>query len=138
MIQIHLMFNRKVENMQKKLNICMVSDFFYPNTGGEESHIYQLAQCLIKKGHKVNVITHAYGNRKGIRYLTNGLKVYYMPVWVVYNQCTLPTLFTTFPVIRFILVREKISIVHGHSVRYFFFSPYFCCKGSSKNCVKSS
>ncbi|XP_071036567.1 phosphatidylinositol N-acetylglucosaminyltransferase subunit A-like isoform X4 [Parasteatoda tepidariorum] len=93
----------------------MVSDFFYPNTGGEESHIYQLAQCLIKKGHKVNVITHAYGNRKGIRYLTNGLKVYYMPVWVVYNQCTLPTLFTTFPVIRFILVREKISIVHGHS-----------------------
>nr|XP_042908977.1 phosphatidylinositol N-acetylglucosaminyltransferase subunit A-like [Parasteatoda tepidariorum] len=93
----------------------MVSDFFYPNTGGVESHIYQLAQCLIKKGHKVIVITHAYGNRKGIRYLTNGLKVYYMPVWVVYNQCTLPTLFTTFPVIRFILVREKISIVHGHS-----------------------
>nr|XP_042912953.1 phosphatidylinositol N-acetylglucosaminyltransferase subunit A-like [Parasteatoda tepidariorum] len=33
-----------------------------------------------------------------------------MLVWVVYNQCTLPTLFTTFPVIRFILVREKISV----------------------------
>ncbi|XP_055937371.1 phosphatidylinositol N-acetylglucosaminyltransferase subunit A-like [Argiope bruennichi] len=102
--------------MQKtKHRICMVSDFFYPNTGGVESHIYQLSLCLLKKGHKVIIITHAYGNRKGIRYLTNGLKVYYIPVWVVYNQCTLPTLFTTFPLVRYILLREKISIVHGHS-----------------------
>ncbi|GIY07826.1 n-acetylglucosaminyl-phosphatidylinositol biosynthetic protein [Caerostris darwini] len=98
-----------------KHRICMVSDFFYPNTGGVESHIYQLSLCLLKKGHKVIVITHAYGNRKGIRYLTNGLKIYYIPVWVVYNQCTLPTLFTTFPLVRNILLREKISIVHGHS-----------------------
>lgn len=93
----------------------MVSDFFYPNTGGVESHIYQLSQCLMRKGHKVIIITHAYGDRKGIRYLTNGLKVYYMPVWVVYNQCTLPTLFTTFPLMRDILLRERISIIHGHS-----------------------
>ncbi|GFU28979.1 n-acetylglucosaminyl-phosphatidylinositol biosynthetic protein [Trichonephila clavipes] len=98
-----------------KHRICMVSDFFYPNTGGVESHIYQLSQCLMKKGHKIVIITHAYGGRKGIRYLTNGLKVYYLPVWVVYNQCTLPTLFTTFPLMRDILLRERISIVHGHS-----------------------
>lgn len=100
---------------KKRHKICMVSDFFYPNTGGVESHIYQLAQCLLSKGHKVIVITHGYGNRKGVRYLTEGLKVYYMPVWVVYNQCTFPTLFTTFPLIRYILLREQISIVHGHS-----------------------
>jgi len=31
----------------------MVSDFFYPNVGGVESHQYQLAQCLVKRGHKV-------------------------------------------------------------------------------------
>ena len=36
------------------LNFSMVSDFFYPNMGGVESHIYQLAQCLIQRGHKVN------------------------------------------------------------------------------------
>ncbi|XP_061924935.1 phosphatidylinositol N-acetylglucosaminyltransferase subunit A isoform X2 [Entelurus aequoreus] len=51
----------------KKHNICMVSDFFYPNMGGVESHIYLLAQCLIERGHKVVVVTHAYGCRKGIR-----------------------------------------------------------------------
>lgn len=100
---------------RKKHRICMVSDFFYPNTGGVESHIYQLSQCLIARGHKVIVITHIYGERAGIRYMTSGLKVYYIPVLVIYNQCTLPTLFTTFPLIRYILVRERITIVHGHS-----------------------
>ncbi|KAK3104858.1 hypothetical protein FSP39_011824 [Pinctada imbricata] len=54
----------------------MVSDFFYPNMGGVESHIYQLSQCLLERGHKVIVVTHAYGDRSGIRYLTNGLKAF--------------------------------------------------------------
>ena len=93
----------------------MVSDFFYPNCGGVENHIYTLSQCLIQNGHKVVVVTHAYGNRSGVRYLTNGLKVYYVPLLVIYNQCTLPTLFTSLPIIRNILIRENISILHCHS-----------------------
>lgn len=93
----------------------MVSDFFYPNTGGVESHIYQLAQCLLARGHKVCIITHAYGDRKGVRYMTSGLKVYYVPLLVIYNQCTLPTVFVSFPLIRNILIRERITVVHGHS-----------------------
>ncbi|ELT92127.1 hypothetical protein CAPTEDRAFT_228243 [Capitella teleta] len=96
-------------------NICMVSDFFYPNMGGVESHIFQLSQCLMERGHKVIIVTHCYGNRNGVRYLTNGLKVYYLPIYPFYNQCVLPTVFPTLPLIRFILLREKISIVHGHS-----------------------
>ena len=31
----------------------MISDFFYPNMGGVESHLYHLSQQLIKRGHKV-------------------------------------------------------------------------------------
>lgn len=54
----------------------LVSDFFYPQPGGVESHIYQLSQRLIDRGHKVIVITHATADRTGIRYLTNGLKVH--------------------------------------------------------------
>ncbi|XP_052824527.1 phosphatidylinositol N-acetylglucosaminyltransferase subunit A isoform X2 [Octopus bimaculoides] len=98
-----------------KHNICMVSDFFYPNMGGVESHIYQLSQCLIERGHKVVVATHRYEDRQGVRYLTNGLKVYYLPFYPIYNQCILPSLFTTLPLLRDIFIREKITIVHGHS-----------------------
>ena len=36
----------------------MVSDFFHPNVGGVEGHIYQLAQCLIANGHKVSTDLH--------------------------------------------------------------------------------
>lgn len=119
----------------------MVCDFFYPNMGGVESHLYYLSQRLIKRGHKVHafsvlsrisithspplsfhinsqvvIVTHAYGQRKGIRYLTNGLKVYYLPHPVVYSQATLPTIYMLFPLIRYIILREQIDIVHAHQV----------------------
>uniref|UniRef100_A0A7M4EDF2 Phosphatidylinositol glycan anchor biosynthesis class A n=1 Tax=Crocodylus porosus TaxID=8502 RepID=A0A7M4EDF2_CROPO len=99
-------------------SICMVSDFFYPNMGGVESHIYQLSQCLIERGHKVIIVTHAYGSRKGIRYLTNGLKVYYLPLKVMYNQSTATTLFHSLPllskentVLRAALDPEIVSVI---------------------------
>ena len=69
-----------------KYKICLVSDFFYPNMGGVESHLYQLAQCLLEKGHKVIIVTHFYGNRTGIRYMANALKVYYLPIVPFYNK----------------------------------------------------
>lgn len=59
-------------------------------------------------------MTHAYGNRSGVRYVTNGLKVYYVPWRPFLMQNTLPTFYGTLPITRTILVREKISIVHGH------------------------
>ncbi|TRZ26457.1 hypothetical protein HGM15179_000614 [Zosterops borbonicus] len=96
-------------------SVCMVSDFFYPNMGGVESHVYQLSQCLIERGHKVLVVTHAYGHRRGVRYLTSGLKVYYLPLKVMYNQSTATTLFHSLPLLRYIFVRERVTIVHAHS-----------------------
>jgi phosphatidylinositol N-acetylglucosaminyltransferase subunit A len=92
----------------------MVSDFFHPNMGGVETHIWCLSQCLIQKGHKVIVVTHAYEGRQGVRVMTNGLKVYYLPLSVVLDQIVLPTLCSFFPLFRNILLRERISIVHGH------------------------
>ncbi|PIA30900.1 hypothetical protein AQUCO_05300022v1 [Aquilegia coerulea] len=99
---------------RRRHRILMVSDFFYPNFGGVENHIYYLSQCLLKLGHKVVVMTHAYGNRSGVRYMTGGLKVYYIPWKPFLMQNTLPTIYGTLPIIRTILVRERISLVHGH------------------------
>ncbi|EDV26940.1 uncharacterized protein TRIADDRAFT_23147 [Trichoplax adhaerens] len=92
----------------------MVCDFFYPNIGGVENHIFQLSQCLIERGHKVVVVTHSYGNRTGIRHMTNFLKVYYLPMKVFWLQSTMPTIFTTLPILRCIFIREQITLVHGH------------------------
>ncbi|KAF2265140.1 phosphatidylinositol:UDP-GlcNAc transferase PIG-A [Lojkania enalia] len=95
-------------------NIAMVSDFFFPQPGGVESHIYQLSSKLIDRGHKVIIITHAYAGRTGVRYLTNGLKVYHVPFFVIYRETTFPTVFSFFPIFRNIVIRERIEIVHGH------------------------
>jgi len=97
------------------LTIVMVSDFFYPNMGGVESHIFQLSQCLLERGHKVLVITHAYGDRVGIRYMTNMLKVYYLPILPFYNKSVLPTIIGSLPYLRHIMMKEKVNLVHGHS-----------------------
>ncbi|KAM7349335.1 phosphatidylinositol glycan anchor biosynthesis class A [Cochliomyia hominivorax] len=97
------------------MRICMASDFFYPSIGGVEEHIFNLSQILLKRGHKVIILTHCYGDCKGIRYLTNGLKVYYLPIKVFYAQSILPTIICNAPLIRAVLIRERIEVVHGHS-----------------------
>jgi phosphatidylinositol glycan class A protein len=97
--------------------IALVSDFFFPGFGGVEIHIYNVAQCLLRRGHHVIVVTRAYGERNGIRYVTNGLKVYYIPfvgVALPPGTVTLPTVFAAFPLMRSIFLRERITIVHGH------------------------
>ena len=43
-------------------------------------YLWSLSQNLLRLGHKVIVVTHAYNDRKGIRFMTNSLKVYYMPL----------------------------------------------------------
>ena len=77
-------------------------------------HIYQLSQCLIELGYKVIIITHYRDDRHGVRYMTNGLKVYYLPFTPFYDNCTLPTLYSLFPLLRHIYIRESVDIVHGH------------------------
>ncbi|CDJ63731.1 phosphatidylinositolglycan class A protein, putative [Eimeria necatrix] len=98
----------------KRLCICMVSDFFFPSLGGVEMHIYELSVRLARKGFKVVVVTHAIDGRHGIRYLTEGIKVYYLPITCFHDRSTLVTFFTTLPLIRTVLIREKVDIVHGH------------------------
>lgn len=64
---------------------------------------------------QVIILTHSYGDRKGVRYMTGGLKVYYLPIYTFYHQCILPTMMCNIPLLRCILIREQIDIVHGHS-----------------------
>mmetsp|Transcript_18887 Transcript_18887/g.27936 ORF Transcript_18887/g.27936 Transcript_18887/m.27936 type:complete len:455 (-) Transcript_18887:234-1598(-) len=99
---------------RKRFRIALVCDFFYPRLGGVEMHLWSLAQHLTRENHKVVVITHAYGSRKGVRYLPGPLKVYYCPIAPLVDQDTMPTFSATLPLIRNILIRERIQIVHAH------------------------
>ena len=86
----------------------MVSDFFVPNLGGVEMHMFTLAQCLLERGHKVVVITSTYSaERTGIRYLTNGLKVYHICTNSLYSQTSIPDVWSSMvPIFRHIYIRE--------------------------------
>ncbi len=100
------------------MNIALISDFFYPRLGGVEMHIYSLAICLHKQGHKVIIITHAYQGKKtkrtGVRYLPGPIKVYYCPILPMTDQDSLPTFCATLPILRYIWIREAIDVVHSH------------------------
>lgn len=96
------------------MNICMISDFYYPNLGGVENHLHFLSQELIKRAHQVTIITHAYPGFKGVHYPMEGMKVYYLNLLVMYNQCTLPTPGVNLYIYRTIFLREQIDLVHGH------------------------
>ena len=52
----------------ERLRVCMVCDFFHPNSGGVENHIFAVAATLMARGHKVVMVTHAYGDRTGVRW----------------------------------------------------------------------
>ncbi|KAF8880060.1 glycosyltransferase family 4 protein [Infundibulicybe gibba] len=98
------------------ITIAMISDFFHPNIGGVESHIYMLSANLIRRGHKVIVITHSHApNRAGIRWLLPGLKVYHIPFPTIASSATLPNFFTFLPYFRTIILREHVHLIHAHA-----------------------
>jgi phosphatidylinositol glycan class A protein len=117
-VTMHIAKKRRTtmrKDPSRKHRIAMVCDFFYPRLGGVENHIWSLSQHLIAAGHKVIVVTHGYdGGRRGVRYLPGPLKVYHAPVVPVADQSALPTFTATLPLIRSILLREGIEIVHAH------------------------
>lgn len=92
----------------------MVSDFFYPQLGGVEVHVYELAKELVLRNHHVVIVTHQYGERVGVRWLLPGIKVYYAPLFSFSFNTIIPTMFLTLPLAREILLRECIEILHSH------------------------
>ncbi|KAF8156841.1 glycosyltransferase family 4 protein [Crassisporium funariophilum] len=102
--------------MESPISIAMISDFFHPAVGGVENHIYMLSAKLLRRGHKVIIITHSHSpDRVGIRWLLPALKVYYIPFLPIANSATLPNFFTSLPYLRTILLREHIHLIHAHA-----------------------
>lgn len=92
----------------------MISDFFFPGLGGVENHILQLSSRLIKLKFKVIAATYQRGDRCGIRHLENGLKIYHLPFPAPCDGVTFPSIICFLPLLREIVIREEIDIIHGH------------------------
>ncbi|KAM0677678.1 Phosphatidylinositol N-acetylglucosaminyltransferase GPI3 subunit [Binucleata daphniae] len=95
-----------------KLRIAMACDYFYPNIGGIETHIEQLAIHLQKLGCHVIVITHKYtkaGNK-----MLNKIPVYYLNIPTIAMNTSFPNLMSNFYALKKIFDKECIDIVHGH------------------------
>lgn len=107
---------RKLMESTTKYSICICTDFVAPKFGGVETHGYQLAQCLIERGHKVIIISNMYNFcREGVRYMANGLKVYHLPLLpVLRNDVGFAALFNITSLLRQILIREHVDLCHGH------------------------
>ncbi|KAH8817756.1 transferase [Flagelloscypha sp. PMI_526] len=102
--------------MEKPICIALICDFFYPNVGGVENHIYMLGANLLLRGHKVIIVTHSHSpDRHGIRWLSPGLKVYHIPFLPIASSATLPNFLTFLPYFRTIVLREHVQLVHGHA-----------------------
>ncbi|KAI0826359.1 transferase [Irpex lacteus] len=98
------------------ITIAMICDFFHPNVGGVENHIYMLGANLIRRGHNVIVITHSHPpDRVGIRWLLPSLKVYHIPFPTIASSATLPNFFTFLPYLRTIVIREGVQLIHAHA-----------------------
>ncbi|KAL7423184.1 Phosphatidylinositol N-acetylglucosaminyltransferase GPI3 subunit [Cryptotrichosporon argae] len=95
-------------------SIAMVSDFFLPAVGGVEAHIYYLSVELMRRGHRVVVITHHHGPRVGVRHLAPGLKVYHLPFVPIARDASLPNFLLFLPYFRQIVLRERVALVHAH------------------------
>lgn len=97
----------------RSLNIAMVTDFYYPATGGIETHIRYLSKFLIERGHRVIVITHSYSPQEKAEEFDE-IKVYALDLPIIAMNTTFPSLFSNFNVFKRIFEYEKIDIVHGH------------------------
>ncbi|KAI9657285.1 MAG: Phosphatidylinositol N-acetylglucosaminyltransferase gpi3 subunit [Trizodia sp. TS-e1964] len=98
-----------------KSYLPVINGSYHISTATAASFAKFRVQKLIDRGHKVIIITHQYPGRTGVRYLTNGLKVYHIPFFIIYRETTFPTVFSAFPIFRNIIIREQIEIVHGHA-----------------------
>ena len=100
--------------MATPLSICMVSDDFLPAMTGVGTHLKIIAPELVRRGHKVSVITT---RRKGETEVEEweGVTIYRVFTLKVYGfYQALPSTST----VRAILIRIKPDMVHHHYVGF--------------------
>ena len=112
--------SKNINNFAKneEICLCLVSDFFYPDIGGIETHIYEIAKQFLVLGiKKIIVITRNRDENRfcGVKFIHRGqIKVYYLKRCDFSIPASLPTFWWTAPELFKILKNEGITHVHCH------------------------
>lgn len=61
------------------MNILFFSRLFYPHIGGVEKHVFEISQILIKKGHKITVVTEQDSSKTKLTEVLGGIKIFRIP-----------------------------------------------------------
>ena len=61
------------------MNILFFSRLFYPHIGGVEKHVLEISKILIKKGHKIVVVTEQHQKDLKSKEKVEGIEVYRIP-----------------------------------------------------------
>jgi len=98
------------------MKIALVTTFFHPVSGGVESHVHDLAEELMKKGHEVEVLCSD-STKNGQRLMEktsvySGINIHRFRTWfnLSYYHKFYPGLFIY-------LLKNKFDIVHVHGFR---------------------
>lgn len=93
------------------MRIIFLTRRFYPDIGGVEKHVYEISKILIKKNHKVTVITESQGEDNELE----GIKIIRIPQSSVGK---FRKFFIWYWFIKNKNVFSKAKIVHAHDVYY--------------------
>lgn len=97
----------------RRYSIALVTDYFYPSTGGIETHVRTIGEEMCRAGHRVVVITHRYKDHAGLM-MVGSLRVYYLDLPLIACNTAFPTLFGSYLLYKKIFDLHRIEIVHGH------------------------
>jgi len=101
------------------MTILFLSRLFYPHIGGVEKHVYEISKILLKKGHKVTVVTEQLPTAKAYE-IWEGIEIYRIPVGKNNWFKKFRIWFWFFKHINLI---KDTDIVHAHDV-FFWYLPF--------------
>lgn len=106
------------------MHILMLAQFFPPDIGGEERHVFNLANTLAGRGHAVSVATQRIAGTPVEEPLPSGVRVYRFETMAM----RMPNLYSTdrphhpplpdpvaVPAVRDIIRRTRPQVVHAHN-----------------------
>ncbi len=110
------------------MTILFFSRLFYPHIGGVEKHVFEISKRLIKKGHKVIVITENYQSLSVIDNV-EGIKIIRINAG---HEGSLKKFTVWFNLIKYFKLIKSADIIHCHDI-FFWYLPFRCILPFKKN-----